>query len=73
MNPFAESWVGSIKQECLDHFMVFGEEHLKYLIDEYVAPLSRGTTASGVGQPFARRIGTAAGNQTFLCGRDCLP
>ena len=36
MNPFAESWVGSIKQECLDHFMVFGEKHLKYLVDEYL-------------------------------------
>jgi putative transposase len=25
-----------VKQECLDHFVVFGERHLRYLIREYV-------------------------------------
>lgn len=36
LNPYAESWVGTIKRECLNHFFVFGEKHLKYLIKEYV-------------------------------------
>jgi len=31
LNPYCESWVGRIKQEMLDHFMVFGEKHLRYL------------------------------------------
>jgi len=36
MNSYAESWVGTIKRECLNHFIVFGERHLRYLIGEYV-------------------------------------
>jgi putative transposase len=34
-NAFAERWVQSIKQECLDHFLVFGEEHFRYLVISY--------------------------------------
>jgi transposase InsO family protein len=37
LNAYAERWVLSIKSECLDHFVVFGEKHLRYLIDQYVA------------------------------------
>ena len=36
MNSYAESWVGTIKRECLNRFIVFGERHLRYLISEYV-------------------------------------
>ena len=36
LNPYSEAWVGTIKRECLGKFYVFGEEHLKYLVDEYV-------------------------------------
>ena len=36
LNPYAEGWVGTMKRECLDHFFVFGESHLKYLIEEFV-------------------------------------
>jgi putative transposase len=37
LNAFAERFVLSIKSECLDHFIVFGEAHLRYLVDEYMA------------------------------------
>jgi putative transposase len=37
LSAHAERWVLSIKSECLDHFVVFGDQHLRYLIDEYVA------------------------------------
>lgn len=36
LNPYAEGWVGTIKRECLNHFIVFGRKHLKYLVKEYV-------------------------------------
>jgi putative transposase len=36
LNPFAERWVQSVKRECLDHFIVFGETHLRYLLDHYL-------------------------------------
>lgn len=36
MNPYAESWIATVKRECLGYFFVFGERHLRYLIKEYV-------------------------------------
>ena len=36
LNPYAEGWVGTIKRECLDHFLIFGESHFKYVAKEYV-------------------------------------
>src|SRR5262249_3475983 len=37
LNAYAERFVQSIKQECLDHFLVFGEAHLRHLCVEYLA------------------------------------
>ncbi len=37
MNAFIERWVQSIKQECLDHFVVLGEKHLQHIVSEYVS------------------------------------
>lgn len=36
-NAYAERFVQSIKQECLDHFLVFGLRHLNHLCQEYLA------------------------------------
>jgi putative transposase len=36
LNAFAERWVQSFKNECLNHFVVFGETHLRYIIREYL-------------------------------------
>lgn len=35
LNGHAERWIQSVKRECLDHFIVFGERHLDYLLEEY--------------------------------------
>lgn len=36
LNAFAERWVRSIKEECLDRVVPLGERHLRHLISEYV-------------------------------------
>ncbi|MEM9446144.1 MAG: integrase core domain-containing protein [Verrucomicrobiota bacterium] len=36
LNAYAERWIQSIKVECLDRFLVFGFNHLEYLVCEYV-------------------------------------
>ena len=36
MNAHAECWVQTLRLECLDHFCVFGEKHLWYLINELI-------------------------------------
>jgi putative transposase len=37
LNAYAERWVQSVGQECLDRFIVFGQEYLRYIINEYIA------------------------------------
>jgi putative transposase len=36
-NPFVERVIGTIRRECLDHFMILGESHLRQLLRGYVA------------------------------------
>ncbi len=36
-NPYAERVIGSIRRECLDHVIVFSEDHLRRLVARYVA------------------------------------
>jgi len=37
MNAHAERWIQSVRREALDHFLVFGQKHLHYLLCEYLA------------------------------------
>src|SRR5215203_1277215 len=34
-NGFAERLIGSIRRECVDHFIVLGEEHLRHILRAY--------------------------------------
>jgi putative transposase len=36
LNAYAERWVQSLRQECLDHFLVMGETHLRHILKEYL-------------------------------------
>ena len=36
MNPFVERFIRSIKSECLNKMLIFGESHLRYLVNEYM-------------------------------------
>ncbi|MCC7083480.1 MAG: transposase [Pirellulales bacterium] len=35
-NAFIERWIQSIQYECLNHFIVLGQQHLDYLVSQYV-------------------------------------
>jgi hypothetical protein len=32
-NGLAERLIGSIRRDCLDHVVIFGEQHLRYLLN----------------------------------------
>ena len=36
-SPFIERFIRSIKSECLDRMLIFGEAHLRYCIEQYIA------------------------------------
>jgi putative transposase len=36
LNAYAERWVRSVREECLDQIIVLGERHLRYVLKQYV-------------------------------------
>ena len=37
LNAFAERFVASIRRECLDKLVIFGEQHLRQVVVEFAA------------------------------------
>jgi transposase InsO family protein len=40
-NGYAERLIGTLRRECLDHMIVFGEAHLRRILGKYVAYYNR--------------------------------
>jgi putative transposase len=40
-NAFAERWVRTVREDCLDHLLVISKRHLEQILDEYVAHYNR--------------------------------
>jgi hypothetical protein len=36
-SPYVERLIGSIRRECLDHMIVFGQAHLRRIVGAYAA------------------------------------
>ena len=51
MNAHVERFIGVLKQECVDRFIVMGTRHLDYLVGEFV---ENTTTASGLTQALGK-------------------
>jgi len=57
-NAYAESWVGSVKRECLNHFVCFGLGHLDHILREYVHFYNRHRPHQGLGsRPLSSVVG----------------
>jgi transposase InsO family protein len=54
-NPHAERFVKTTKYECLHHFVIFGERHLRYLIKEFVEHYLTERFHQGIGGQLIRK------------------
>lgn len=43
-NPYAERLIGSIRRECLDHLVVMGAAHLRWILRSYAAYYNQART-----------------------------
>jgi putative transposase len=64
-NPYAERFVKTIKYECLNHFVIFGERHLRHLIKEFVEHYMTERFHQGIGgQLIRKQVGPTNDNGT---------
>ncbi|MCK4886568.1 MAG: integrase core domain-containing protein, partial [Planctomycetes bacterium] len=49
MTPFVERFIRSIKHECLNKMLIFGEKHLKYCVSEYMEHYHTERPHQGIG------------------------
>ena len=61
-NATCERFLGSVRRECLDHLLVLGERHLRWVLREYVAYFNRERPHQGIGQATPERSLGAMGD-----------
>jgi putative transposase len=61
-NLYAERFVKTIKYECLNQFVIFGERHLCHLIREFVEHYMSERFHQGIGSQLIRKVGPTNDN-----------
>ena len=51
-NAYAERWVRSIREECLDHILIVNKRHLFRVLREYIEYYNQARPHQGIGQRF---------------------
>ena len=49
-NAYAERWVRSVREECVDHVLILNERHLHHVLREYSRYYNRARHHQGLGQ-----------------------
>ncbi len=62
-NAFAERWIRSVREECLDRVLIVNECHLRRVLTEYIAYYNQRRPHQGIGQecPVPSKRGQADG------------
>ncbi len=55
-NAFAERWIRSVREECLDKLLIVGEGHLRRVLIEYVAYYNHARPHQGIDQQIPVRL-----------------
>jgi transposase InsO family protein len=59
-NAFAERWVRSVREECLDKILILGEEHLRRVLAAYVDYYNHARPHQGIAQQCPTRLESSA-------------
>lgn len=49
-NAFAERWVRTVREECLDHLLILNDAHLRRVMGEYIGYYNEARPHQGIGQ-----------------------
>jgi putative transposase len=49
LNPHSEVWVRRVKEECMNHFIVFGESHLRHIMERWPTYYHKSCPHQGLG------------------------
>jgi putative transposase len=49
-NAYAERWIRSVRQECLNHLFIINEQHLRRVLTDYVAYYNNPRPHQGIAQ-----------------------
>ena len=72
-NGYAERLIGSIRRECLDYVVVFGERHLRHLLGSYQRYYNEARTHLSLNKdaPISRTVETSAASLPSRSSEDC--
>jgi len=49
-NPVCERFFGSVRRECLDHAIIFSEQHFRVILGQYCEYFNRARPHQGISQ-----------------------
>ena len=62
-NAICERFLRSVRQECLDHLLIFGEKQLQRVLNAYVAYFNQARPHQGIGQQIPVEWGVSRATQ----------
>jgi putative transposase len=70
-NPHAERFVKTVRTECLDHFVIFGERHLRHLVKEFMGHYLTERYHQGIGSQIIRPRASPSNDNATLGAIEC--
>jgi transposase InsO family protein len=66
-NAFAERWIRTVREECLDHILIWSRRHLESVLAEYVEHYNTARPHRGLrlDQPDPRRVATSGKHEVI--------
>jgi len=62
-NAFAERWIRSLREECLNHLIILGLDRLQYVLDKYKDFFNQHRPHQGIGNCIPEQLGHQMGDK----------